>query len=214
MLYLRKSFATLLLSGLLFIPPVATLAATVSFTSGPTANPVLFETTTESLLDGGHLFAGTFTTPPSVGVSYSDVVANYENFGALSTNPSTNLGFFNNGAFTGTLDNSPGGFDFTNEQIYILVLNTDSAATATEFALFTSDTWTFQSSDIDPTVPLVDLPAIDTPSELLAGSFSTTTIGASNFSSIQLQSTIPEPSSWFLALIGFIFACRRQRKRA
>lgn len=160
-----------------------------SFTSGPSSNPVLFETSADSLLIGGHLFAGAFETAPPVGISFSEIVSNFEIFAPLNTNPSTGFGFFMNGAFEGTLTTPD--FDFASEQIYVLALDTASLETATEFALLTSDTWTFQSSNIDPTIPLVDLPEVDTLGELLAGTFDTADIGGTIFTSIQLTAIGP-----------------------
>ena len=155
---------------------------------------------------GGTLFAGTFGSPPSVGIGISDVLANFNVFDALDT-ASGSAGNFAAGSLTGDVEPT-----FASGKIYLVVVNTASIATATEFAVFSStdSSWTFPANDTSATPANITL--VGTVDQYFAGSADTiTTPGGipGTFNSIQL---VPEPGSLFLVLGSAGMALLRRRR--
>lgn len=181
--------------------------ASVSFTPGPSSDPVLLQAASGSALAGAHIFAGSFDTVPSVGIGFADVSANFDIFAGLSDNPnspSTAFGFID-GGFDAPLEG------FESERIFLLVLDTDDLSTASEFALLSSPSWVFQSSETDNTPTGTTLEGLEA-NEFFAGSPGNIDIpgAGSGFSTIQLEA-IPEPSVSLLCFSAGFFLVRRKR---
>lgn len=194
--------STILLALLAFSPAVSS-AATVQLVSGSGSSTILFQEAGGGPLVGGHLFAGTFAAPPSVGLSLSDIEADFSTFAPLMANPTNEFGFVGNSSFSGEL----AGFE--SKKIYVVALDTDSVATATQHAVFSADTgsWQFQATEtgFDPEIDLT------TVNEFFSGSSSSITDPGSvsgTFNTIQL---IPEPGTGILCLLGITGLLRRRR---
>lgn len=189
--------------GLIALSPTIASAATVTLNNDTNR---LFETSGGDALVGGHLFAGTFDTAPSIGLSLADIQADYNVFAPSSVNPTNEFGAIGNSVFDGNLSG------FESKKIYILALSSDDLATApasSEYAVFSANlaAWQFQADD-SGFPPVVNISQVD---QFFAGEFSTITdpggVGGT-FPSIQL---IPEPSSSLLVLLGIAGLLRRQR---
>lgn len=178
----------------------------MNFSSGNP--PLLFETSTDLELVGGTMFAGTFSTPPSVGLSINDVLSNFDTFDALD-GLSLDSGFFVADAFSGDVEP-----DFSTDKIYLVITDTSSIATATEFAVISSSdtSWAFPLNDTSASTASITLAGfVD---EVYAGSPDTISNPGGipgNFNTIQLE-VIPEPSaSILLILASVLFSSRRKR---
>ena len=177
-------------------------SASVGVTIGGASDSVLFETTEGVALDGGYLFVGAYDGVLDSEVSYNQILSHFVVFSSDKA-VSGPFGNFPTTSFTGSVVPSGGAFDFRNQQIYVLVTNSDSIATASELAFFTADSlfnWVF---------PLVDNPGLEPGSDttdiilsqqnlLFVGRNDTLELaqpGAQGvFDSIQLEETVgPEP---------------------
>ena len=123
-------------------------SATVGVDSGG-ANPLLFERSNSSALEGGTLFVGAFDGDPNGVTDIAVLLSQFRPFGS-DVAVSGSFGNFPNSQFTGNVVPTGGSFDFRGQQIYVLVIDSDSIAGATELAFFTADSfanWTFPTID-------------------------------------------------------------------
>ena len=193
-------------------------SASVSVGIGGAADTVLFETSDGAPLDQGALFIGAFDGVPALGLGFSDIQSGFIDFGVSSEN----FGVFGNFGTTNFVDNvvpSGGSFDFRGEQIYVLVTNSNSLASVTEFAFFTADSnadWVFPNVDDAGLVPGSDETSIilGDQNNLVAGVTSTLTIPGQEapLNSIQLTA-VPEPSSSILLLLSSAFFFQRRVRK-
>ena len=193
-------------------------AASVGFSIGGQTDTLLFETAGGDPLSGGSLLIGAYNGVPSVGIGVSDLEENFTSFGSPA-GPSAGFGNFAGADFISNVVPSGGSFDFRSQQIYALVLDTNSLSTATELAFFTADgiaNWVFPTLDdggIDPDADVSTDIVLNEQNNLLIGSNDTLTItGAGSFSSIQL-SAVPEPSSSFLLIVSSLLLGQRRKRK-
>ena len=183
-----------------FLTPLAS-SSTVSFSSGDSFT--IFQTSAGVALDGGFIHAG-YYTGSTVGLSFAELQAGFNEWDTLDS-ASGASGFFSAGAFDGDFGAEAG------RQIYLAVTDTDSVATASEFAVFTNTSdidWAFPSSElgIPPALSLNDVVEGNPGASLLAGIEGVTDFGAA----IQLVA-VPEPSVVLLGMLSLGGLLRRRR---
>ena len=170
-------------------------AASFAFNSGSGAAVVLFEKEDESPFPEGYLYAGTYASPPSGTATIEELVSGFVSFGQLSNNPSDENGFFAQGTFSGDLSDLP------SSKIYLLASDTLDISNATQVAIVSSSStsWTFPSSEIDPSVN-ISLSSVD---QYFAGTPNVLEAQGSDFNSIQLT-VVEEPEPLVLPPICFV----------
>ena len=178
---------------------------------------ILVETAGGDPLSGGSLFIGSYNGPvgaedPPEETTFLDIGLNFSAFAQLTPEGSdTPTQSDQNGIFsTGEFDGELSGFE--GDVVYMLIIDTLSIDSATEFAFLGSSTdpaaWTFPADDFAFPSGTLSFPDVDNffagdPSDLLIP-------GAGTFPSIQLQA-VPEPSSLFLVGIASLGLLRRRR---
>lgn len=225
-----KTKLTILLASAVFALPLSAASYLLSFGAGADANGIqdnlgrafrggtVAGATFAGVAGGtsagpGVVATGIFSTDLLVGLTASQLVSAFSNFGNTTTAFSAGGSGGNRGVFSLSAAGTVAGSDFLNQNIYLLAGNGSTLAASTQFFVFKTTSLFTAADDASPTgTEYIFSPTSGT---ILFGNavadMKTTSSDATTTPGFRMAVAVPEPSAALLGAIGVLGLLRRRR---